>query len=166
MEPAYPPVSTPSLRARAPPPPKYVSSTVAPNGWPRWSVPNSSSVVRLPTQFAIVCSRCSSDAASSLPSELSARLITACVALVVAFETPPGHATCTMVPGSDSNFTARATPAGTQGMSQHRYVMTQQRTSETVAWIGLLMTAGACGDEPRKSNVSVSSFFVISQTAV
>src|SRR5260221_6947294 len=112
----------------------------------------------------MACSRCSSDAARSFPSELSARLMTACVALVVAFETPPGHATCTIVPGSDSIFTARAIPAGTQGISQQRYVITQQRTSETVAWIGLLMTAGACGAEPRKSNVSASSFFVIAQT--
>ena len=44
--------------------------------------------------------------------------------------------------------------------------MTQQRTSETVAWIGLLMTAGACGELPRKSKVSVSYDFVIAHTAV
>ncbi len=44
--------------------------------------------------------------------------------------------------------------------------MTQHSTSDTVAWMGLLMTAGACGDDPRKSKVSVSSFLVIAQTAV
>src|SRR5437762_5215561 len=114
----------------------------------------------------MACSRCSSDAARSFPSELSARLMTDCVALVVAFDTPPGHATCTIVPGSDSTVIARATPAGTHGISQQRYVMTQQMTSDTVAWMGLLMTAGACGDDPRKSKVSVSSRLVIAQTAV
>src|SRR3982074_2587813 len=101
--------------------------------------------------------RCAGDAASSLPSALSARLIMVCVALVVALDTPPGQATCRIVPGSDLTVIARLTPAGTHGISQHREVITQHVMSDRLAWIGLLMTAGACFELPRMSKISSSS---------
>ena len=123
-------------------------------------------MVRLPTQLAIVRSRYLGEAASSFPSALSARLIIVWVALVVAFETPPGQATCRIVPGSDLTVIARLTPAGTHGMSQHRYVITQQVMSDRLAWIGLLMTAGACFELPRISKISSSSRLVMASTPV
>src|SRR5260370_42711718 len=89
-----------------------------------------------------------------------------CVLVVVALETPPGQARCRIVPGSDSTVIARLMPAGTHGMSQHKYVMTQQGMSDRLAWIGLLMTARACFDDPRISKVSRSSRLVMARTPV
>src|SRR6266849_4656200 len=97
---------------------------------------------------------------------VSARLIMVWVLLVVAFDTPPGQATCRIVPGSDLTSMARLTPAGTHGMSQHRYVIAQQVISDRLAWIGLLITAGACLELPRMSKIRWSSSLVIARTPV
>ena len=147
-----PPASRPSANERAPEPPAIASRIAAPKNSPRWSTPNMSSTYSPPIQVAMNCSRCCSLAASNLARHTLVVIVAMKLPVVVAFDTPAGHAACTTLPSRVRTSIARCRPAGDHGMSKHRYGRIAAIVAPTHAGRVQLITAGAWSAVSPKSN--------------
>src|SRR3954447_25261606 len=159
-----PPASRPSANDRAPEPPAIASRKAAPKNSPRWSMPNTSSTYSPPIQVAMTWSRGAGLAASSLARQTLELIVAMKLPVVVAFDTPAGHAAWTTVPSLVTTSIARWSPAGDHGMSKQRYGSTAAIVAPTHAGRVQLITAGAWSALSVKSKVRLSPAFVIETT--
>src|SRR3954447_11109244 len=159
-----PPASRPSANERAPEPPAIASRKAAPKNSPRWSIPKTSSTYSPPIQVAMNWSRWTSLAASSLARHTPVLIVAMKLPVVVAFDTPAGHAAWTTDPSLVTTSIARWMPAGDQGMSKQRYARMAAIVAPTHAGRVQLITAGAWSADSVKSKVRRSPAFVTETT--
>src|SRR3954449_343335 len=88
------------------------------------------------------CSRWTSLAASSFARHTLELIVAMKLPVVVAFDTPAGHAAWTTDPSRVTTSIARCRPAGDHGMSKQRYGRTAAIVAPTHAGRVQLITAG------------------------